>query len=208
MVNHLRRSALSLTITISLFSGILVSNQAQACSGSEPMLGGMCVFAGNFAPRGWALAQGQLLSVSGNEALFSLLGTTYGGDGRTTFALPDTRGRSVIGAGHGPGLTNYRSGQAGGVETVTLTEAQLPAISPTATIHAQSSIGNQADATGNVWAGIGRQTPYSDAAPDVTMNAAAVTITALGGGEAHENRAPFIAMNWIIATQGIFPSRN
>jgi microcystin-dependent protein len=207
MVNHLRRSALSLTITVSLFSGVFVSNQAQACS-ADPMLASMCVFAGNYAPRGFAFTDGQLLSISANSALFSLLGATYGGDGRTNFALPDTRGRSVIGARHGPGLSNYALGQKGGVETVTLIETQIPTITPTATAHAQSAAGNNADASGHVWAGISRQTPYSDAAPNVTMNAGAVTVNPFGGGEPHENRSPFIAMNWIIATEGTFPPRN
>lgn len=206
MVFHSRRLALSVVIVASLFFGTLTSNQANACS-SDPMLGSMCVFAGNFAPRGWALSNGQLLSISENSALFSLLGTTYGGDGRNTFALPDTRGRSVIGAGHGSGLLNYPLGQKGGVETVTLNQAQLPVITPTAIVHAQSGAGNNADPGNKVWAVLSRQNIYSDAAPNVTMNPASVTIDSFGGGESHENRSPFIAMNWIIALQGFYPSR-
>jgi microcystin-dependent protein len=206
MVNFLRRSALSLTVTVSLFSGVLYSNQAQACS-ADPMLATMCVFAGNFAPRGFAFTDGQLLPVSANSALFALLGTTYGGDGRSNFALPDTRGRSVIGARRGPGLSNYELGQTGGFETVTLTEAQIPTITPTATVHAQSAAGNNADPAGHVWAVLARQNIYSNTVPDVTMNPGAVTVNPFGGGQPHENRSPFIAMNWIIATEGIFPSR-
>ena len=208
MEYSIRRTALSVTIAASLFSGILTSSNAQACSGDSPMLGGMCVFAGNFAPRGWALANGQTLSISSNTALFSILGTTYGGDGKTTFALPDTRGRAVIGAGHGPGLSNYQIGEMGGIESVTLTSAQLPVITPTATVHAQSGAGGSADPGNNVWAVLSRQNIYSNAAPDVSMNPAAVTISPIGGGQSHENRAPFIAMNWIIATEGIYPSRD
>lgn len=207
MSTHLRRSALSLTIGIVLSSSALISTQAYACSGDTPMLGGMCVFAGNFAPRGWALANGQIMSISQNTALFSLLGTTYGGNGQTTFALPDTRGRSVIGAGTGPGLSNYPLGQAGGVETVTLTQAQLPVITPTATVHAQSGAGNSDNPSNGVWASLSRQNIYSNTAPSVTMSPSAVTINSFGGGEPHENRSPYIAMNWIIATEGIFPSR-
>lgn len=207
MVNFLRRSALSLTVTASLISGVLFSNQTQACS-AEPMLATMCVFAGDFAPRGFAFADGQLLSISANSALFSLLGTTYGGDGRTSFALPDTRGRSVIGARRGPGLTNYKLGERGGVERVTLVEAEIPRIIPTATVHAQSAAGNNADPAGHVWAVLSRQNIYSNSAPNVTMNAGAVTVNPFGGGEPHENRSPFIAMHWIIATEGIFPSRD
>lgn len=203
-----RRTALSVALAASLFSGILASSNVYACSGDSPMIGGMCVFAGNFAPRGWALANGQILPISENTALFSILGTTYGGDGRSTFALPDTRGRSVIGAGHGPGLSNYPIGQKGGVETVTLTPAELPVITPTATIHAQSGAGNSTDPGNNTWAVLSRQNIYSSAAPDVDMNPASVTVSSFGGGQSHENRSPFIAMNWIIALQGIYPSRN
>ncbi|SDH13394.1 phage tail protein [Nitrosomonas sp. Nm132] len=208
MTHHLRRSALSLTLSVVLSSSALISNPAQACSGDSPMLGSLCVFAGNFAPRGWALANGQIMSISQNAALFSILGTTYGGDGQTTFALPDTRGRSVIGAGVGPGLSNYQLGEKGGAETITLTQAQLPIITPTATVHAQSSAGNSDNPSNGVWATLGRQNTYSNAAPNVTMSPNAVTINSFGGGEPHENRSPYIAMNWIIALQGIFPSRD
>lgn len=208
--------------TIVLVSTMAWVNPAAACS-SEPLLGSMCVFAGNFAPRGYAMTQGQLLPISQNTALFSLLGTTYGGDGRTTFALPDTRGRSLIGYGHGPGLSNFLLGQKGGVETVTLSAAQMPShihaasttVDAVATVNANSS-GNTDNPSGNVWARKGRDNIYSDQAPDVTMNAGAVTVTAsgtttvnnTGGSQGHENRSPYIAMNWIIALQGIFPSRN
>ncbi|SEQ94487.1 Microcystin-dependent protein [Nitrosomonas sp. Nm51] len=207
MIFHIRRSALLFTVSVSLFLGILASNKVQACS-SDPMLGSMCVFAGNFAPRKWALANGQLMSISENQALFSLLGTTYGGDGRTTFALPDTRGRAIIGAGHGTGLSNYTLGAKGGAETVTLTQPQLPVITPTATVHAQSGNVSTGSPGNNVWATDGRQNLYSNVAPDVTMNPGAVTVNPFGGGESHENRPPYIAMNWIIALQGEYPSRN
>jgi microcystin-dependent protein len=171
------------------------------------MLASMCVFAGNFAPRGFEFANGQIQSISANPALFSILGTTYGGNGTTTFALPDTRGRSVIGAGRGTGLSEYPLGEMGGFETVTLTVPQIPPITPTATIHAQSGAGDSTDPGGRVWAVLSRQNIYSDAAPNVSMNPTAVTINPFGGGEPHENRSPYIAMNWIIAVQGIFPSR-
>lgn len=206
MVKHTRRSVLSLTIAALLLSGLLASSKVQACS-ADPMLASMCVFAGNFAPRGYAFADGQILPISQNTALFSLLGDTYGGDGRTTFALPDTRGRSVIGARHGPGLSDYPLGQHGGVETVTLNETQIPEITPTAIIHAQSDTGNNANPGGHVWAVLSRQNIYSDVAPNVTMNPGAVTINSFGGGQPHENRSPYIAMNWIIAVEGMFPSR-
>lgn len=206
MVKHIRHSVISLTATALFLYGSLVSKPAQACN-TEPMLAVMCVFAGNFEPRGYQFARGQLLPISQNSALFSLLGATYGGDGRTTFALPDTRGRSVIGAGRGPGLSEYPLGQVGGFESVTLTEAQIPLINPTATVRAQSGAGNNTDPNGRVWAELSRQNIYSDAPPDVSMNSGAVTINSFGGGRPHENRSPFIAMNWIIAVQGVYPSR-
>jgi len=206
-----------------LLAAGLPSTPAQACGGIDSFIASMCVFAGNFAPRNYAFAQGQLLPISSNTALFSLVGTLYGGDGRTTFALPDTRGRALIGAGQGPGLSNYRVGQRGGLETVTLTAAQMPShnhgatttVSASATANA-NSLGNSADPAGNVWAFKGRTNIYSDQAPNVTMSAAAISINATGdtaigntgGSQGHENRPPFLAMNWIIALQGTFPSRN
>ncbi|GJL75049.1 phage tail protein [Nitrosomonas sp.] len=205
--HHSHRFILSAAIAASLFLGVLTSNKAQACS-AEPLIGGMCAFAGNFAPRGWALANGQLIPISQNEALFSILGTTYGGDGRTTFALPDTRGRSVIGAGNGPGLSDYKLGQQGGDETVTLTQEQLPVITPTVSVHAQSGAGNSADPANTVWGALSRQNIYSSAAPNVTMSPSAVTINAFGEGQGHENRPPYVAINWLIALEGRYPPRN
>lgn len=207
---------------MTLMSTMAWVNPAAACS-SEPYIGSMCVFSGNFAIRGYAMTNGQLLAISSNTALFSLLGTTYGGDGRTTFALPDTRGRSLIGFGNGPGLSSYLLGQKGGVETVTLSVAQMPShnhtatttVNATATANAKS-LGNTDNPSGNVWARKGRDNIYSNQAPDVTMDAAAISVSATGnttvnntgGSQAHENRSPYIAMNWLIALTGIFPSRN
>ena len=201
-----------------LVSGIGIK-PAMACGGMDSMLATMCVFAGNFAPRGYALAQGQLLSIAQNTAVFSLLGTTYGGDGRTSFGLPDTRGRALIGAGHGPGLSNYPLGAKGGVETVNLTVAQMPShthsasTTVTATANANSR-GNTDNPSGAVWARKARDADYSSSAPNVSMSAAAISASAntsvsnTGGSQAHENRMPYIAMNWIITLQGTFPSRN
>lgn len=209
-------------LAIAVVASTLNIRPAQACT-SEPYIGVMCVFAGNFAPRGFALAQGQLLAISQNTALFSLLGTTYGGDGRTTFALPDTRGRALIGAGSGPGLSTYRLGQNGGVETVTLTVNQMPShnhgatttATGTATANA-ASVSNTDNPSGSVWARLGRTDVYSSSAPDVTMSSAAIslavsantTIANAGGSQSHENRMPYLAVNWIIALQGLFPSRS
>lgn len=166
---------------------------------SEPFLGSIVLFAGNFAPRGWAFCNGQILAISQNTALFSLLGTTYGGNGQTTFALPDLRGRAAISAGQGPGLANYSLGESAGEETVTLNVNQIPAHQ-----HAQPASnaeqdtnrpGNAVPAKGGVYAGS-------------TDGATLDPTTIAGGSQPHDNRSPFLALNYIIALQGIFPSRN
>jgi len=182
---------------------------------SEPFIGEIVMFAGNFAPRSWAFCHGQLLPISQNSALFSILGTTYGGDGRTTFGLPDLRGRVPIGEGNGPGLTSRSLGQKSGAETVTLSTAQIPEHTHTATSTANvvSGAGNSNDAVNNVWAddaGVSSGT-YSSESPNATMNSNAITTTIQnsgGGGQSHPNMQPFLGMNFIIALQGIFPSRN
>ena len=156
------------------------------------------MFAGNFAPRQWAFCDGQLLPISSNSALFSILGTTYGGDGRTTFALPDLRGRVPIHQGHGPGLSDYRLGQKSGAENVTLTVAQLPS-------HNHSVGGSESGATkGPENAVPGTPGAYSPSA-DVQMAASMIGNT--GGNQGHPNLQPYTVVNFIIAVQGIFPSR-
>jgi microcystin-dependent protein len=178
------------------------------------------IFAGNFAPRGWALCEGQLLAISQNSALFSLLGTIYGGDGTTTFALPDMRGRVAVGPGTGPGLSAYREGQRGGTETNTLTTAQLPSHNHDAAVVIKASNANATtkEPAGNYFASsiytINRGNTADvlsyGATTNVEMNANAIDITVgnTGGNQAANNRQPYIAMNYIICTQGIYPSRN
>jgi microcystin-dependent protein len=176
---------------------------------SEPFIGQIMMFGGNFTIRGWAFCDGQLLPISQNQALFAILGPTYGGDGRTTFGLPDLRGRVAIHQGNGAGLSNYNLGQRGGVETVTLNANQIPAHTHTATAHAKMPAGNSNDATGNFWsddAGAASAT-YSTTA-DTTMNPGAVTLASIGGGQDHTNIQPYLAVNYLIALTGIFPSRN
>lgn len=181
---------------------------------SEPFIAEIRIFAGNFAPRGWAFCNGQLLPISQNTALFSILGTTYGGDGRTSFGLPDLRGRVAMHQGTGPGLTNRRLGERGGSETTVLTQAQLPAHTHAATsvANAVGPAGNSNDAIGNFWAddfGVSSGTYHSGPATG-QMNAGAVTTTIAntGGGQAFNNMQPFLTVNYIIALVGIFPSRN
>ena len=185
---------------------------SQPVQASDPFIAEIVMFGGNFAPRGWAFCEGQLLQISQYTAVFALLGTTYGGDGRVTFGLPDLRGRAAIHPGSGPGLSTYRLGQKGGVEQVTLTVNQVPSHThaATATAHASSTRGNDSDPTGNIMAVKSRTNIYSNVAPDVTMKAASVTVSNAntGGSQAHENRMPYLAINHIIALVGTFPSRN
>jgi microcystin-dependent protein len=192
----------------------------------DPMMASIMMFGGTFAPRQWAFCEGQLLAISSNTALFSLLGTTWGGDGRTTFALPDMRGRAPIGKGGGPGLTPRREGQMGGQEFVTLTQAEMPVHNHAAStsglqarMPANSGDGTSDDPTNRVMAKTvitasgrsGEGKIYADSG-DGTMAAGAVsgdvTIGNAGGGQSHQNMQPFLAVPFIIAVQGIFPSRN
>jgi microcystin-dependent protein len=181
---------------------------------SDPFLGQIIMFGGNFAPRSWAFCHGQLLPISQNTALFSILGTTYGGDGRTTFGLPDLRGRVPIAQGHGPGLSPHSLGSRGGNESTTLTEANLPAHNHdvTATAKCKSTAGNSNDAVGNVWADdAGRASAtFSSAAPDADMNTNSIDAVSqnTGGSQPFNNMQPYLAVNYIIALQGTFPSRN
>lgn len=169
---------------------------------SEPFIAEIRIFAGNFAPRSWAFCDGQLLPVSQNTALFSLIGTTYGGDGRTTTALPDLQGRAPMHPGRGPGLTARRLGQRGGVETVSLTEAQIP--NHTHTMMASRDPG-ELSGPGNDRS-LARRTIYHNTGSNqVTM---ANVLPSSGGSQAHNNLQPFLAINFIIALQGLYPSRS
>ncbi|KAA3609219.1 MAG: phage tail protein [Calditrichaeota bacterium] len=170
---------------------------------SEPFVGEIRMFAGNFAPRGWAYCDGQLLAVSQNDALFSLLGTIYGGDGRTTFGLPDLRGRVPVHAGQGPGLSSRKLGAKGGEESVTVTANQLP--SHTHTLSASTTTGNENNTAGNVISESPQIAVYIEDAPEVGLNA--VTATPEGGSRSHTNLMPSLCLHFIIALFGIYPSR-
>lgn len=178
-----------------------------------PYLGEMRLFAGNFAPRGWAFCNGQSLDISQNDALFALLGTIYGGDGQSTFNLPNLGSRVPLNQGTGPGLSTYTIGQAGGVERVTLATTQMPA---------HSHVLNATTATGTattpgpgvmlatpVEAGVKTSlyvVPGTSALVQAPMAPQSISVT--GGNQPHENMMPFQAINYIIALEGIFPSRN
>ncbi|MFN2319393.1 MAG: phage tail protein [Dermatophilaceae bacterium] len=170
---------------------------------SDPYIGEIRLFAGNYAPAGWAFCDGSLQAISENDALFSLLGTTYGGDGSTTFALPDLRGRVPIHTGQGPGLTSRSVGQVGGAEQVTLAPAQMPTHSHPAYGADDTSV--TTNPSGRV---LGHPTtntyrsPYGG--PTTTMSASSVGMA--GGSQPHNNVAPSLAISFIISLFGIYPS--
>jgi microcystin-dependent protein len=196
---------------------------------SEPLIGQIITVGFNFAPRQFADCSGQLLAISTHTALFSLLGTTYGGDGRTTFALPDLRGRAPIHAGAGPGLSHYSQGMRFGLETVQLNQLEIPAHTHSATqtggsgatVSATSNAGTTNDPSGgkmlasppasgptniNIYA----NTTQQDLHPlgGVSGGGGQIVISNTGGSQSHENRAPRLTLRFCIALSGIFPSRN
>jgi microcystin-dependent protein len=167
---------------------------------SQPFLGAIILVPYNFAPRGYAFCQGQILSIAQNTALFSLLGTTYGGNGQTTFALPDLRGRVPLSAGQGPGLSNYTLGQSAGTEAVSLTVNEMPThnhlVSASLTDPSSQKPQDGYLADGNAYA----------ASANTTMGVQSVQNA--GGSQPHQNLPPYLTLNYCIALQGIFPSRN
>jgi microcystin-dependent protein len=184
---------------------------------TDPFIGELKLVSFNYAPRGWAFCNGQLLAINTNQALFSLLGTTYGGNGVQTFALPDMRSRVPLGVGQAPGLSNYTQGQRSGEEAHTLTTTEIPAhihtlvgdttIAATANA-ATPAAGNSLGAgTGALSTGPFPVNIYGTAGGTAAPQASG-TIGNFGGNQGHENRQPFLVLNWIIALQGIFPSRN
>lgn len=165
---------------------------------AQPYVGEVRMFGGNFAPAGWMFCEGQLLPISENETLFQLIGTTYGGDGQSTFALPDLRGRIPIHQGNG-----FVLAETGGTESVTLTLGQLPSHSHplSASANGVSSAGTPADATANTGSTL-LYAPPAGAAPDASMG----TPGAAGGSQPHDNMAPYLCVSFIISLFGIFPS--
>ena len=211
-------------LAVAMTTATLLPLSAVAC-GLEPFIGEICAFGFDFCPRNYAETNGQLIPIQQNTALFSLLGTQYGGDGTTTFGLPDLRGRSAVGTGQGPGLSNIVIGQKAGTEQVTLNVNQMPSHTHTATttitvntaINAVSGAGNSTNPSGNAWAtSSSRDNVYSNAAPNATMASGAVATTAsgnttinpAGGNQPFSNRSPYLGIKYCIALTGIFPSRN
>lgn len=166
------------------------------------------LFAGNFPPRSWSFCAGQIISIADNTALFSLIGTTYGGDGQVTFALPNLQGRVPVGTGAGPGLQEVVLGEASGTETVTLTSQQIPSHNHPAST---SGANNVAAASGSPGGGVLATAPeniYVNSNPTVKMGPGAVQVGVSGGSQPHNNVMPVLALNYIICMEGIYPSRN
>lgn len=186
---------------------IILSMPSLALAGPEPFVGEIMMFGSNFCPRGWANLDGQLLPINQNDALFSLLGTTYGGDGRTTFGLPDLRGRVPLHMGQGPGLTNKNLGAKGGTEKHTLTISEMPKHQHG--LNASKGKGSQPVPTGNLLATKkpkSKMYAMSKAGALTPMNKAAVG--PVGKSQAHNNMPPFLALRFCMALQGVYPSRN
>ncbi|HEY0797709.1 MAG TPA: tail fiber protein [Candidatus Baltobacteraceae bacterium] len=175
---------------------------------AEPFLVSITIWPANFAPIGWAFCAGQILPIAQNTAVFSLLGTTYGGNGTSNFALPDLRGRIPIGAGQGPGLSPYVIGQMGGTENTALTQSQMP--SHTHGVNASSSIGNTASPAGGLLAPVqpGTRPEYYSAVTSSPATMSPVMIQSSGGSQPFSLLQPYLSLNYIIALQGVFPSRN
>ena len=173
------------------------------------------LFAGNFAPRGWAFCNGQILSIAQNTALFALLGTTYGGNGQTTFALPDLRGRVAVGPGQGPGLPAVNLGQMSGEPNHTLIITEMPAHNHVAQVTVRAydegfgGGGSSSVPTNNVWSSVASGSPYNNTS-NTAMNPGAVqtVIGIAGGSQPHNNMQPYLGVNYIICMEGIYPSRN
>lgn len=172
---------------------------------ADPFIGEIRIVGFPYAPEDWANADGALIPVNQNPALFSLYGTLYGGDGRTDFGLPDLRGRVPIHVGHGPGLTNHNQGDAGGAELVTLVASQTPVHTHKATAYAKAATADQTTPDGHFWSEPGRNA-YS-AEQDCKMNENAVQVEANQGGDPHANMQPYLTLRFIVSLDGMYPQR-
>jgi microcystin-dependent protein len=171
---------------------------------SQPYIGEIRMFGGTYAPVGWAICDGSLISIATNSTLYNLIGTTYGGNGQTTFGLPNLLGRLPIHAGTGQGTQTYVLGQQGGLETVTLNTSQLPAHNHT--LFASTNSANASGPGGNVLANTVNTTPYHPGPGAEPLNAA--SLTQIGGSGPHDNMMPFLCVNFIIALYGVYPSQS
>ena len=171
----------------------------------DPFIGEIRLFAGNFPPRGWAFCEGQLLSITQNTALFSIIGTIYGGDGKSTFALPDLRGRATMHQGQGVGLTSKVIGEFGGTSAVTLTESEMTSHKHRANCQNLSS---QESPIGGVWGDTGGKKAVSVYSDTINTQMSPQTVQQAGGSQPHNNMQPYLGLNFIIALEGVFPPRS
>lgn len=177
----------------------------------DPIMGTIILFAGSFAPRGWMFCNGQQLAISSNSALFSILGTTYGGNGTTTFNLPDLRGRVPVGTGSGGPLPVVQAGQAGGNNNVTLLQSNMPSHTHTATLRAEGAVSTAGNPTGNMLGIITGDTKVyatPNPASEIAMGADSIVVAPAGGNMPFNIQNPYLGLNYIIATEGVYPSRN
>lgn len=182
---------------------------APASAQADQFIGQLTPMGFTFCPQGWAQASGQILSIAQNTALFALIGTIYGGNGVTTFALPDLRGRAPLNYGQGPGLSSYSQGQRAGQEFLGLTQAHLPIHAHTATVNVSNiDAVTRAPVNANFATAVGNAYEANTAPTGDRMNPGTVALANAGGSESHENMMPYLAVNWCIALEGIFPSRN
>ncbi|MDM7860904.1 tail fiber protein [Alteromonas sp. ASW11-36] len=198
-----------------LATTLMAGIQSNALANADPFIGEIQITGNTFCPRGWAEAAGQILPINTNQALFSLLGTTYGGDGRTSFALPDYRGRVPVGLGSVPGSSSIRLGEKGGQETITLTPSNIPqhthTATTTSTLNASSGRGRTPSPFDAVLADDGNDNVYNSEAPDVAMAETAVTSTTTLGSTGNQpiyNMQPYTTVRYCIALTGTYPSRS
>ena len=172
----------------------------------DPFVAEIRIFPFNFAPKGWAFCDGQILPLSQNTALFSLLGTTYGGDGKSNFALPNMQGNVPMHPGQGPGLSVHDLGETGGSETVSLLESEIPSHSHT--VMAQGIVGNRTNPVGNAFTRASAGKPYIPASPAPALAAmSSQALPSAGGVQPHNNLQPYLTLNFCIALQGVYPAR-
>lgn len=196
-------------LSLAALCGTFAALPASATCTSDPYIGSICITAASYCPREYADAAGQLLAIAQNQALFALVGTLYGGDGRTTFGLPDLRGRSPVGIFQGPGLADISQGESGGRETLSLGVNQMPAHSHGAVLRGTAATGNTDNPSGAVPARLPRSNIYSSAGGnDAQMGSSSVTVATTGGGQPVDIRNPYVGLRYCIALTGLFPPRN
>ena len=201
------KSGKHLLMIAATLGGAAVGTPAQASCGAEPYIGAVCVMASTYCPRGYARADGQLLSISQNPVLFSVLSVSFGGNGTTNFGLPDLRGRSPVGDGQGPGLSPVYLGESGGKEQVSITPGQMPAHSHNTQVRGTAATGNTDSPVGAVAARLPRSNIYSSGVADAAMGSSAVIVGTSGNGQPVPLRNPYLGLTHCIALEGLYPVR-